>query len=210
MKYKQLIQLFHQRPFFETPDLLMLANEKESVILPQLSRWTKEKRLLQLRRGKYLLPEMFRQQEPHPFFIANYLVRPSYISLFTALQYYQMIPEHTHLIQSVTTQQGAKLETELGFMRYYSCQVFRFSGYQSLQSGNGIQESFYIAEPEKALIDICYYLPGEWTESRWVSLRLQNISRLNSERLSAYTETMNSPKIRRGIQHLQNILPELR
>ena len=56
MKYDNLVETFANQPFFETGDLLTLYTETEKQILPRLARWVSQGKVLQLRRGKYLLP----------------------------------------------------------------------------------------------------------------------------------------------------------
>jgi len=59
----------------------------------RLSRWRSQGKLIQLRRGRYLLSEEHRRFEVADFYIANCLYRPSYVSLQSALEHYDMIPE---------------------------------------------------------------------------------------------------------------------
>ncbi len=207
MNYDQLLLTFSERPFFETADLLTLFNESEQQVLPRLSRWVSQGKLLQLRRSKYLLPEHYQKQTPHPFYISNFLYSPSYISLYTALAHHKLIPEHTPLIQAVTTRDTRRWQTSYGNYQYHSLKIDRFRGYEIHRLGSFSQQNAFIATPEKALIDICLLNSGEWDVERWRSLRLQNIEILNSDILIENIKWIHSKKLTRGVtallQHLE-------
>lgn len=202
MKYEELIKVFAQRPFFETGELLTLFEEPELQVMARLSRWTSDGKLIRLRRGKYLLPELYQKEPAHLFYISNYLYTPSYISFYSALQFYQMIPEYVQRIQALTTRQTAAWDTTLGVFSYSSAKQMRFFGYNLHILGQGTQQRAYIATPEKALLDICLSQAGEWTEERWAGLRLQNIEILNSDVFNEYLRRLNRAKASRAIRAL--------
>jgi len=208
MKYIELLNAFAKQPFFETADLVTLFTESEQSVLPRLSRWVTQGKVHQLRRGKYMLPELYQKAAPHSFYISNFLYTPSYISLFTALAYYKLIPEHTTLIQAVTTRATRHWETQYGRFHYHSIKTNRFLGYKVIELGNSSQQRGIIASPEKALIDICLLNSGEWTQKRWSSLRLQHIGILDTEILDGLANTISSKKLRRGIDALNRHLGE--
>ena len=208
MKHDDLLKSFSSRPFFETADLLTLFPEDEAQILPRLSRWVAAGKLVRLRRGKYMLPPHYQNQAPHAFYISNYLYSPSYISLYSALEYYKLIPEHTHVIQSVTTRDTRHWHTPLGSFQYHSLKTNRFSGYKLIQLGNHSQQKALIASPEKALVDICLLNSGEWDLKRWRSLRRQNTEGLDPEVLLDYTRNIPSRKLARGLGALIQYLKE--
>jgi predicted transcriptional regulator of viral defense system len=60
----------------------------------QLDRWMKSGRVLQLRRGVYVLAEPYAKTHVHPYTAANALRKASYVSLHSALAHYGMIPEY--------------------------------------------------------------------------------------------------------------------
>jgi len=206
MKFETLQYQFKDRPFFETPEVTALFDQSEKQVLPRISRWVSQGKLIRLRRGKYLLPSRYQNRPAHPYYISNYIYRPSFISLYTALQYYQYIPEEVAVIQGMTTRQTATWETGLGRFQYFSTTPDRFFGYSKIILGDGEQQSALIADPERALIDVCYFSTGEWTMSRWSELRLQNCELIKIERLIEYTEKMRSQKLERCIRQLVELL----
>lgn len=102
MKFERLIKIVDGEPVFEA-GLLLAGDVDPADVRRQLSRWTKGGRLYQLRRGLYALAPPFQKVRPHPFLIANRMVRSSYVSCQSALAYYDLIPEHVPVITSVTT-----------------------------------------------------------------------------------------------------------
>jgi len=206
MKFETLQYQFKDRPFFETPEVIALFDQTERQLLPRISRWVRQGKLIRLRRGKYLLPSPYQNRPAHPYYISNYLYRPSFISLYTALQYYQCIPEEVAAIQGVTTRQTATWNTGLGRFRYFCTTPDRFFGYSKIILGDGEQQSALIADRERALIDVCYFSTGEWTRSRWTELRLQHCESIKIERLIEYTEKMKSQKLERSIRQLIELL----
>ncbi|MBT4420333.1 MAG: hypothetical protein HOC81_08995 [Candidatus Marinimicrobia bacterium] len=208
MKYDNLLQCFSKQPFFETADLLTLFGETESQVLPRLSRWVGAGKLIRLRRGKYMLPTQYQSRSPHPFYISNYLYSPSYISLYTALEYFKLIPDHPPVIQAVTSRDTRRWHTPYGNYQYHSLKTDRFMGYQTFQVGDQSNQQTLIATPEKALVDICLLNGGEWDVKRWNSLRLQNTESLNPDVLSDYTRNIPSRKLARGVHALIRALKE--
>src|SRR3989339_58148 len=61
-----------------------------------ISRFLKRKQLYQMRKGLYVSADFFaknRQDTSYIFFLANILRKPSYVSSWTALQYYDLTTE---------------------------------------------------------------------------------------------------------------------
>lgn len=212
MKYANLIELFAERPFFEVGELILLFEEQPNQTRARLSRWVNTNKLIQLRRGKYLIPETYQKKKSSDGFIANYLYRPSYVSLHTALDFYGLIPESVKVIESVTTRQTASWQTQLGIFKYFSIHRNRFWGYREyFKSGVRLntQQQFFIATPEKALLDLFYFKKGEWTVQRLKEMRFQNLNIININQLKKFTEQMKSKKIYQAVHNLLNtILPK--
>jgi predicted transcriptional regulator of viral defense system len=172
----------------------------------QLSDWTRSGDLLQLRRGIYAFPPPYEYEDPHRYRIANRLVRPSYVSLQSALSYYGLIPEHVASLTSVTTDRPIKLRNEFGRFMYRHIKTEFFYGFRYRQISNS--QSAFIATPEKALLDLIYLTPHADKEAYLQTLRLQNLEVLNTERLHRLVERANQPKLRRAFSHLLTIIEE--
>lgn len=66
----------------------------------------------------------------------------------------------------------------------------------------------YVATPEKALLDLIYLTPEADGEAYIRALRLQNLDQINVERLSAYVERANKPKLKRALTHIRQVIEE--
>ncbi|MDZ7723229.1 MAG: hypothetical protein U5R06_10600 [candidate division KSB1 bacterium] len=185
---------------------MTLFDEPEKQIMARLSRWVAHGKLLRLRRGKYMLPVPYQKEMASLFYISNYLYRPSFISLFSALQHYQCIPEHVQAIQAVTTRQTKVWNTQVGRFQYFSTHSERFFGYERVKLGPGLQQTALIATLERALVDICYFYSGEWTQNRWTELRLDLPDFFQRERLLGYADRMQSKKVLRSVHALLKLV----
>lgn len=197
MKYERLIDLFADRPFFESIELGVWFPEPKRQIQIRLSRWAHQGKLIQLRKGKYLLPQRYRHQKPSTYFVSNYLYRPSYVSLYSALEYYNLIPEAVQRCEAITTRHPQSWNTEFGIFKYFHIKPDRFWGFRERNADRLAlnQQNFLIATPEKALLDLFYLEKGPWTRERLCSLRLQNLKAIDVDRLHSYALKMNSPKV---------------
>jgi predicted transcriptional regulator of viral defense system len=199
MEFDQMLKIVGNEPVFRTG--LLLAGDVDPVhVRRQLGRWVKAGKVYQLRRGLYALAPPFQQTKPHPFLIANQLVRPSYVSLQSALAFYGLIPEYVPLTTSVTSDRPQELSTPLGSYQFQRVRTDRFFAFHLEDLGEG--QSAYLAEPEKALLDLVYLWPGGEELSYLRSLRLQNLEGIDPERLVEIARDFDSPKIERAAENI--------
>jgi predicted transcriptional regulator of viral defense system len=197
MEFERLLEIVGDEPIFETT-LLLAGDVDPANTRRQLSRWTEAGRLYQLRRGIYALAPPFQKVKPHPFLVANRMVRASYVSLQAALAYYGLIPEYVPVVTSVTTARPGRWETPLGVYEFCHVKTDLLFGYQ-LANLDGGQKAF-LATPEKALLDLIYLQPGGDSPAYLQELRLQNLDRLDAEELRHQAERTGSPKLRRAAE----------
>lgn len=195
MVFARLLAIAGDEPVFETA-LLLAGDVDPAGVRRQLSRWVTAGRIYQLRRGVYALAPPFRKHRPQPFFIANRMVRPSYVSLEAALAYYGLIPDVTPVTTSVTTARPGRWETPLGVFAFRHVQAGLFFGYRRVESGGGQQA--FVATPEKALLDLVYLAPEGDAPAYLQELRLQNLERLDPEALLRDAERSGRLKLQRA------------
>jgi len=195
MKFKQLIEIVGDEPVFEV-GLLASGEVELSDLRRQISRWTKAGRLYQVRRGLYTLAPPFQKIKPHPFLIANRLIRSSYVTSQSALGFYGMIPEHVPTVTSVTTLRPGEWKTPLGTFLFQHIQHTLFFGYRRSDIGNG--QHAFVATPEKALLDLIYLQPGGDSLDYLRELRLQQLDRLDTTELEHMVDILQRPKLRRA------------
>ncbi len=197
MEFTRLVAIAGDEPVFET-SLLLAGDVNPSEVQRQLSRWTAGGRLYQLRRGLYALAPPFQKIKPHPFLIANRLVRGSYVSCQSALAFYGLIPEYVPVITSVTPGRPARWETPLGVFEFRHLKTDLRRGYRLSEVSAGQQA--FVATPEKALLDLIYLQPNGDSPAYLQELRLQNLEQLHLEALQHQATLAQSPKLRRAVQ----------
>ena len=203
MKFKELLELIGEEPIFKS-SLLMAGNRSAFSVRLQLSRWVSEGKILQIKRGLYVVAKPYRNKEPHPFLIANMIKKASYISLQSALEYYGIIPEYVPRITSVTTGRPEEVNTKLGNFIFKHIKKELFWGYKEQEVIKGT--SVFIATPEKALLDLFYLTPDSDNIDYIEELRLQNIDRLDAELLMYYSKNYKKPKIQRTAHLLKKTI----
>ena len=202
MKFESLLPLARRQPLMETAMLRAFGGDS-SAFSVQLSRWVQSGKLVQLRRGLYVLPQNFGGSEIPAAQVANYLIRPSYVSLEYALALAGLIPETVHVVQSVTTKRPAAFDTVLGHFRYHYVKPTWFFGYDERDVPGG---RAFVARPEKALLDLFHLSPGEWTVARIDELRLQNLETLDAALLLGLAAQTRSPRVIRGAKRLHAMI----
>lgn len=195
MKFEKLLRVTKDEPVFET-GLLLAGDVDPSDVMRQLSRWVRAGKIRKLRRGLYALAPPYAAVDPHPFVVANRLVRPSYVSLESALGFHGLIPEYVPVATSVTTRRPCLLDTVAGSYDHRHIATRLFWGYRN-ESLGGRQEVL-VATPEKALLDLVYLRAGADSPSFLRELRLQNLERLDLDELARQAERFGAPKLRRA------------
>ncbi len=158
----------------------------------QISRWKKAGKIIQLKRGMYLLAEPYRKIEPYAFYIAGVLIRPSYISLEKALEYYNLIPEAVTTYTSITTKRKKRFVSEPGIFEYSHINKSLFWGYNSVTVNN---QTAFVASCEKAILDYFYIKKPDISLDYLEGLRLQNVNKISIKKLFEYARRFNRQKI---------------
>ena len=118
----------------------------------KISELLKSKELISLRRGLYVIGPNIDLPQPEPFLIANHLRGPSYVSLESALSYWNMIPERVYEISSVTTKTSKQYKTQVGRFSYQQLKIPYYSyGIKNIEYSP--KQTILIASREKALCD---------------------------------------------------------
>ena len=157
-----------------------------------LTRWVRKDLLVKLRNGFYAFPEYI-EETSAPFYIANKIYRPSYISLHSALAFYGLIPEAVVQIISVTSLKTVEFNNKFGTFSYKSLKPDLMFGYDLKPFIKSI--TILMAQPEKALLDLLYLYPFYNTEGELKALRFDEDTMrelINLERLNEYTAKIKS------------------
>ena len=203
MKFEDLLAAVEDEPVFAT-GMLLVGDVDPLDVRKQLSRWVAAGKIIQLRRGLYALAAPYRKATAHPFLIANRMQRGSYVSLQSALGYYDMIPEAVPTVTSVTTGRPAVYHTPLGTFLFRHIQMGWFRSYTRLDLGN--QQTAFIATPEKALLDLVYLTPGGATREYLEELRLQSLDQLSLDKLSQLAQELGGPKLAQAVKIVAELI----
>ena len=170
-----------------------------------IARWLQSGKLIQLRRGKYLVPDRYRKKPIELEKIANLLVEPSYLSLQWALSHYQLIPEAAFTLTSVTTSRTSTFDTPVGMFTYRNLSKKFFWGYRVSSK----EYPYHVAHPEKALLDLFHLTPGPFPKERLVQYRFQNTHLINRKRLLEYAKRFGKPKLTKLARQLIELFATL-
>jgi len=167
-----------------------------------LVRRTSQGLIIRLRQGYYTFPEYLTRAD-YPYYFANRIYRPSYVSLHTALASYGMIPEAVTHITSVTSLKTASFSNPAGVFTYQSVREDIMFGYISWEMADG--HSIFFATPEKALTDLLYLYPFYNSPREMTELRLDDYflnEELNRDLLLEYSSRIKVKALDKRVKML--------
>ena len=157
------------KTYFTIQDLKKNYRNKKSSLKNLLSRWAKEKIILPLSNGCYCFDI---EKLDYLNFACN-LVKPSYISLEYALNYHGIIDQIPQVVTLISTGRHKFV--------YSGPYTFEFTKIKKeLFFGFSKTGSYYIASPEKALLDIIYLTVRN---KRLVDFSSFNYKKINKKKL---------------------------
>jgi len=170
-------------------------------------RWCRQGRLIRIKRGLYVLGDRWRKQSSYlSYLIANSLVSPSYVSLDTALSYYDLIPERVVEVTSVCFKRPKKFTNALGSFSYRKLDEGAYPG--GIVAAGDEGESFFIAGREKAVLDKIYFgHPERYFRVSYLfdSLRMErdDLATLNFDLLEEYAESYPTRKMKEAARRVR-------
>jgi len=197
MRFEALLADVGDEPVFET-GLLLSGDRDPADVRRQLSRWVARGWLHRLRRGLYALAPPHAKTRPHPFVVANRLVRGSYVSLQSALAFHDLIPEHVPVTTSVTAGRPGEWSNAFGRFQYRHLAKALLGDFRQEPLGAG--QHAFVATPAKALADLVHLVPGADSLEYLRGLRLDAKSIGDLDRDAA--RLASRPKVRRAFEQL--------
>jgi predicted transcriptional regulator of viral defense system len=143
----------------------------------QLNYWHNQGYIKPLAGGYYILADQA-MDEMVLFMTANKIYEPSYVSLESALAYYEIIPETVLGVTSISSRKTKQYESAWGVFSYRSVKPQTMIGYQVIEKNPAIK--FKIAYLEKALLDYLYLNSeiqslADFAELRWNRTQLREL-----------------------------------
>lgn len=165
MKYREvLIEQLKTMPYFGKEAVFQLGGQygiKGTTIDSYVVKSLACKDFLPLKRGLYITSDFYNKNKgdiSYTLYLANILRTPSYVSSWTALQYYNLTTEIIHTVTSITPKITRSYITKAATFTYQSIKKELFSDF-SLVKG---RFDFFIASPSKALFDLLYFKTNQF------------------------------------------------
>uniref|UniRef100_A0A2A4YTX7 Transcriptional regulator n=1 Tax=OCS116 cluster bacterium TaxID=2030921 RepID=A0A2A4YTX7_9PROT len=140
-----------------------------------VKRAIKDGSLIRLKRGKYVLADDLRIEATHPYSVAQALVPGSYISMEAALSYHGWIPEAVYSVVSVTPKRKSKEFNHkvFGQFSFYPLALNRINFLEGVHRIKLNNQTWFMASPLRALIDMIAYKKTEWQGLEWIERGLR-------------------------------------
>lgn len=169
-----------------------------------LVNWQRKGYITKVRNNFYIFSDK-KKDEVLLFHLANSIYVPSYISLESALSYYQIIPEGVYSMTSVSTLKTNQFETQLGNFNYAHVKKELFFGYRIIAE-NEIR--YKIATLEKTILDYLYLHPTIKNQEDIEALRWNKdlLEKIDRQLLEGYLSLFKSTVLERKVQDLYSYI----
>lgn len=161
---KNLLEQLKYLSYFSKNTVYQLGKQlglKDSTVNTYISRFLSYKEIIQLKNGLYVTTDFFEKNKndvSYSFYLANVIRTPSYVSSWTALQYYNLTTEAIYSVTSVTPKVTRDYQTKVGNFSYQSIKKELFSDFSLIKG----KFDFFIALPSKALFDLLYFRTNQF------------------------------------------------
>lgn len=151
MRLNQLRQI--RKRYFGYEELARVLGIAPASARVAANRFVGQGLLVRIKRNMYMLREVWQAADrEEAFAIANLVQVPSYISLTTALDYYDITTQmQRDYYESVATVRTQQVDVDGTVFRYTRIAPRLYSGFRR-------EKGFFIATPEKALVDAFYLM----------------------------------------------------
>jgi predicted transcriptional regulator of viral defense system len=174
VKYLELKAL-ESKPYFTSQDVAEILGIKHASAIVLSTRYVKKGLFIRLKKDLYVIKDRWQRNSHSEYFqIANILQVPSYISLLTALSFYEVTTQvQRGFFESVCVKRTARYEIDGILFNYYKLNKELY--FDFIKQGD-----FFIATKEKALLDAVYL----WSFGKYsFDLSSIDISKIDLKRL---------------------------
>lgn len=172
------------KKIFTINDLRKLLHiPNDNTAYQQVQRLLRSGTLNRAGKGLYYLAD----DKPGEYELANALYPPSYISRESALNYYGILMQSPYIITSVTPRRAQTFEVDRREYAYYHMNSLYYSDYRK-------EGDFLIATPEKALVDMLFFVALGKAGISWEELDIHDVSR---PKLRALASKIRHPAFQR-------------
>jgi hypothetical protein len=135
---------------------LKLLEKDSNNLNSNIKYWLKNNDIISLKNGTYIFKDVYlkkKDKDSYLEYLANQLLKPSYLSLEYVLAKYQIMSEPVRSLTSISLKSSRDYNNELGTWRYYQIPKELFTGF-SFKSFK--DQDIIIASKAKALFDFLY------------------------------------------------------
>jgi len=181
MKTYNLLKKLERLPLFTENDVSKIINKSAKYVKTLLYRLNKNELIKRIEKGKYTLYD-------DAIIYVSHITTPSYISLWTALRYYNMTQQQPTSLFIMVPKKRKNINKKISSIHFVSTK--NMFGYKKERYSDF---DIFIAEPEKAIIDsMLFKIP---LEDIIIAL---NSSEIDFDKLSIYANiTKNKSLIKR-------------
>lgn len=171
------------RLFFTVANISEILKITESSARVLASRYVKKGLLKRVKKNIYIIKKRFERASLDELFrMSGLLQTPSYVSFMTALSYYEVTTQITRsVIECVGKIRTAEYEAAKTLFVYRCLKKTFFWGFKK-------KDGFFIAEPEKALLD-CVYLMSQGMYN--LDVESIDIRKFSEKKLIKYSKKFN-------------------
>jgi predicted transcriptional regulator of viral defense system len=151
MNYKKLKKI--KKLYFGYEEIARALDIARQSALVTCARLVKSGILIRLKRNMYVLRDRWDNLAREDKFVLTNLIQiPSYISLMTALDYYEVTTQFQRdFIESIAIRRTKEIEVEKNVFKYSKIRTGLYFGFSKVRQ-------FFIASPEKAFLDAIYLM----------------------------------------------------
>lgn len=167
--------------YFATSDAARALGVSEASARLACHRYFKKGYLLRPKRDVYVLADHWKRLERAELYaLANWLQVPSYLSFQTALAYHEATTQiQRDFIESAAVKRSKTVEVGKSVYRYIKIDRRLYFGFTKT-------DGFFMARPEKALLDALYLTSLSRYRLDTSALDLQKFSRVELKRMSLF------------------------
>ena len=200
MKFRDFEKKYGQYPFIST-NFLKYEEEKFIYLTRLISEWKTKNWIIQLKKGIYVINKEIYTKNLSSYFIANNIYIPSYISLQSALSFYNLIPEGVFTVTSISSKKKQQFTNKMGNFSYHHLKKSLFFGFTLLDYQG---QKIFFARAEKAFLDFVYlhFTNAQNYENFYHSYRLQNLQILKIAVLEEYLAKFKNKNLEKTVKNI--------
>lgn len=181
----------HGKEVFTINDMEKITKKPKKYISKQLST---NRKVISIERGKYFIDK---GTGIDLYEISSGIVFPSYVSLFSAFQYYSITDQMVNTYSVISLKRHRKIIFGENILEFKTIGRERFFGYERVNN-------IFIASIEKAIVDSLYFNTPSFSYTKEAFSNATRRDAIDIDRLIEYSRKMNSLAVKKKVELLLN------